>query len=636
VVHCGFKIDIRYRDEETGEYVPYKCPETENILDSGLCIFHDENYLKESKNKEVNEQNFNRKFLEKMAISESLICIGYYLPDVSFEKKQFVKIVNFSGAVFVGKANFLEAQFTEAYFHYTQFKNEADFTEAQFTKEAHFYKAQFTKEAHFSGAHFFKTGDFYGANFTETNFAGAQFAEAANFEAAQFAQANFERARFAQDANFSKSEFAQDANFFDARFTRADFLGARFIDNANFASSEFKEKANFYRVVFHKEALFSNVRFVQGADFLGVDFGEKAHFNEARFHKEALFYQVRFLRGEADFVAVEFREKANFTDAEFRKKSNYTRSIFTEEAVFLGADFQNEVNFNGVQFLDKANFVSAKFAVGVNFSLVHFTKEVLFSGAKFTNPILDFRSTWIDDQEHFVLPINDFSQVSFANTDISRIRFAADVVWGNGSKIRDEREIEDQLRVKNEAEGIKLGDILSVYRNLRDNYEFNMRYAEAGGFFIREMEINRLYTQTNRNGEERIKRRNVFFRNLSLTGLYYHLSRYGESFSRPALFGIGIVILSTLLWLTQPNPAADFSLQNITVPQIITVSEMDNKTSIELAFERGLTNFLPSLSFGTELNVGLLDVAFKIVGGAVTFGLIIIALRRKFERKFRH
>lgn len=27
---------------------------------------------------------------------------------------------------------------------------------------------------------------------------------------------------------------------------------------------------------------------------------------------------------------------------------------------------------------------------------------------------------------------------------------------------------------------------------------------------------------------------------------------------------------------------------------------------------------------------------FKILGGAVTFGLIIIALRRKFERKFRH
>ena len=62
----------------------------------------------------------------------------------------------------------------------------------------------------------------------------------------------------------------------------------------------------------------------------------------------------------------------------------------------------------------------------------------------------------------------------------------------------------------------------------------------------------------------------------------------------------------------------------------------DTSTNVEIAFERGLTNFLPSLSFGTELNVGLLDVAFKIVGGAVTFGLIIIHFRRKFERKFRH
>ena len=66
------------------------------------------------------------------------------------------------------------------------------------------------------------------------------------------------------------------------------------------------------------------------------------------------------------------------------------------------------------------------------------------------------------------------------------------------------------------------------------------------------------------------------------------------------------------------------------------ISQIANSSNLEVAFGRGLTNFLPSLSFGTPLNVGLLDVAFKIVGGAVTFGLIIIALRRKFERKFRH
>ncbi len=190
--------------------------------------------------------------------------------------------------------------------------------------------------------------------------------------------------------------------------------------------------------------------------------------------------------------------------------------------------------------------------------------------------------------------------------------------------------------IENVTIDIQLGDILTVYRNLRENYEFRMRYSEAGEFFIREMEINRLYRQDTKDGESQIRRNNRVIRNLSLTGLYYHLSRYGQSFSRPALFGVGIVLFSTLLWLTQPNPATDFSIRDMTIPQIITIPEMDNKTNIEIALERGLTNFLPSLSFGTELNVGLLDVAFKIVGGAVTFGLIIIALRRKFERKFRH
>jgi len=59
------------------------------------------------------------------------------------------------------------------------------------------------------------------------------------------------------------------------------------------------------------------------------------------------------------------------------------------------------------------------------------------------------------------------------------------------------------------------------------------------------------------------------------------------------------------------------------IPHIITIPDM-NKTNPEIALERGLTNFLPSLTFGTELNLGLFDVAFKRVGDAVTFGLIIV------------
>jgi hypothetical protein len=34
------------------------------------------------------------------------------------------------------------------------------------------------------------------------------------------------------------------------------------------------------------------------------------------------------------------------------------------------------------------------------------------------------------------------------------------------------------------------------------------------------------------------------------------------------------------------------------------------------------------------VEIGLLDYVIKIAGGALTFGLLAIALRRKFERKY--
>jgi hypothetical protein len=42
---------------------------------------------------------------------------------------------------------------------------------------------------------------------------------------------------------------------------------------------------------------------------------------------------------------------------------------------------------------------------------------------------------------------------------------------------------------------LSLGSIKAVYRNLRENYEYRMRYDEADQFFIREMELKRIYRE---------------------------------------------------------------------------------------------------------------------------------------------
>ncbi|HXS59675.1 MAG TPA: hypothetical protein VN703_02565 [Candidatus Sulfopaludibacter sp.] len=48
------------------------------------------------------------------------------------------------------------------------------------------------------------------------------------------------------------------------------------------------------------------------------------------------------------------------------------------------------------------------------------------------------------------------------------------------------------------------------------------------------------------------------------------------------------------------------------------------------------TDFLPLLSLGGDIKIGLKDYVIKIVRGSVTFDLISITLRRRFERKYTH
>jgi hypothetical protein len=127
-----------------------------------------------------------------------------------------------------------------------------------------------------------------------------------------------------------------------------------------------------------------------------------------------------------------------------------------------------------------------------------------------------------------------------------------------------------------------------------------------------------------------------------LTGLYYHFSHYGESIPRPIIIGVIIVFLSTLFWLTQSDP----TLEPHFPPTVETDSTSTfvgfrdfyngthlNGTHLLKSFERSFADFLPLLPAG-DFKVGIIDFIIKIVGGALTFGLLLIAFRRKFERKY--
>ena len=101
--------------------------------------------------------------------------------------------------------------------------------------------------------------------------------------------------------------------------------------------------------------------------------------------------------------------------------------------------------------------------------------------------------------------------------------------------------------------------------------------------------------------------------------------------------------LSTLFWLFQNNPSAEpyipFTTSNKphiakTVSNFINVTQILNNTHTLKAFERSLADFLPTLSLASDIKVSIIDYTVKIVGGALTFVLLAVALRRKFERKY--
>jgi hypothetical protein len=70
------------------------------------------------------------------------------------------------------------------------------------------------------------------------------------------------------------------------------------------------------------------------------------------------------------------------------------------------------------------------------------------------------------------------------------------------------------------------------------------------------------------------------------------------------------------------------------ISQFIGLREygINNDTHWLKAFERSIADFIPLLPLESGIKVGIIDYVIKIVGGAVVFALIAVALRRRFER----
>jgi uncharacterized protein YjbI with pentapeptide repeats len=341
-------------------------------------------------------------------------------------------------------------------------------------------------------------------------------------------------------------------------------------------------------------------------------------FRENSFSQPVNFIKATFYG--ANFAYAKFSSEANFEYAEFSNNANFNSAKFYDKAFFAFATFSSEANFPRATFSSEANFAHAEFFYTVSFFLTKFSDGAYFSGAKFSSNggETHFNSVIFEQLKNISFNENDLSNVSFADSDITRIRFGDKISWGGDNHFTIVEE--KWLKETDESKRISLDLVLSVYRDLRENYEFRLRYDDAGKLFIKEMELKRKYrTVRSKNGKDFVAKKNGWFRrNLSLTGLYYNLSVYGEDLKRPALILLlPVFILSTLYWYWVAIAAASSSSLNEGLALWLNASARTASDMSQLE----------------RKEPDLVDSATKTATLAI-LGTLLIPLRRKFERKY--
>ena len=618
--------DFEKRSPEKGS--EFKCEE--EGLCNGFCIFHDKEYL-EDKDKfgENKEKVFTRlmtKVNDSINNDKPLFCIGYYLPnitDITFERN----FANFAHPVYFSQAKLKQVDFSKAKFCGVvsfigaEFSGEADFREAEFSRGV-FNSAKFIREVYFNDAKFgraeFNSAKFYG----EANFTSAKFSGDANFREAEFSgEAYFDLARFSRVVSFNKAQFGKATNFREAEFT----------GDANFREAEFTGKASFSGA-FHGKTSFNYVLFEDGKKI---------------FFETDNLSNVSFMN--TDITRVRFSDRARWGDNDRFKVIEEEMLEWSLQCLFRWNTFRDS---NSNRLKDFLKWKRLNWIEGLQFEKIdEKTISILADSSSPSGNVLYIRG---NNEENMLL--NEEAYKSIKDTKVSHSLSITLEDENTNAKLRTNDNPFEYIFIVKKKNGhlevypneqVSLGTVMTVYRNLRENYEFRLRYDEAGKFFIKEMELKRKYREDKNafdgsSNNPKIVSNGWLRRNFSLTGLYYNLSRYGHDLLRPTLVGVAIIFLSTLFWLTQSHPtlAPTLNFTNIS-PDIanhtstfVILKQAGNHTHWLKAFERSIADFIPLLTTGSDVKVGAIDYVIKIAGGAVTFGLIIIALRRKFERKY--
>ena len=534
-----------------------------------------------------------------------------------------------------GVADFRGFVFVEAGYLGRTLKPSCIFSGAMFTQEADFRGATFVQDAHFRAARFMQIANFRGATFTEVaHFSEATFTQGAQFRVSTFAQdAKFSEARFTRDAHFGKATFTGDAHFDQAAFAQ----------DANFSEATFTRDAYFGQAMFAEDAGFSEAKFMRDTHFGQATFAQKSDFSEAIFAQDADFREVTFTE-EANFNEAKLNQLADFRDANFRDVSRFRRTRFRGDPGLLAFPVHS-----GAPIRDEGRLPGP-----------------VFTRTKFENPQnVDFYQTYLGQA---LLHNCDVSNLSFSDVTWRRrrrgagrlmvfdeeIEFGADDSGATTKKNSDYRwDVTEALRPGHGDPNERSYSLIAeVYQQLNKNYDERRDYLAAGDFYYGEMEMNRLA------GPQRIRVFRWWHQNLGLVAWYKYASAYGESYIRPAVALLIVLVIFTVLfpWTglvsteKPPNPSTQVIVQPTPPPAAATELSYQHFADFVRAYH-GRKWAAPAAFFGNSLMTSLGMFPFQkelkyepsypwgqtlarleLVLTSTLIALFLLAVRRQFKR----
>ncbi|MEZ3117336.1 potassium channel family protein [Halobaculum sp. MBLA0147] len=293
----------------------------------------------------------------------------------------------------------------------------------------------------FTGARFVGEANFRQTTFGYVHFEECVFEERARFEEALFdGDAEFTDAEFAAAADFDEITVEEDAAFdavaFDGptHFRGATFTGGQrtLEDDTTFAETTFADEALFEAARF-RFATFADAHFESRVDFTDAAFDDDARFDRARFGGPAVFEEVRF-RGDGRFADAVFEREAAFHGTEFAGGANRVEA----DAGFAGVRFETDAHFQSVT-ARTADFSDAAFGGEIDFTEAEFTDNVAFAPHGIdTDAYVDFTRAKLRSG-HVHQPPDEWVRYDLTRASLGDVRLVAD-------SADDERELLDYFR----------------------------------------------------------------------------------------------------------------------------------------------------------------------------------------------